>query len=333
MLQGMLQMLEKLSCESNNRHWKINAIKDKIESIQYDFVSLKQRLVLLESANTKIMNNPHTCAKYAQSTADELADIKTSLDEASATLGRVEGFLHPCSGSGWRQVVNFDMTDPDTNCPSPWVENTSPDGIRTCGRFTTGFGCDTVTLTDINEPYSEVCGRVRGYQRGSPQAFDLVPPSNRGFTDPFLDGLVLIRDFPNDPEHIWTFAAGARQQVLTSPPGSHCPCLVGEVEFEMTVGAIFGFLNGHFFCESALPDIGEASPTLPPLVGDIVASDPLWDGLGCNPNSNCCNFGTPPYFTRVLEGAKDSDIQARLCFVISSAEADIGIELIEIYVR
>ena len=73
-------------------------------------------------------------------------------------------------------------------------------------------------------------------------------------------------------------------------------------------------------------------PNFPP-VGDIEVDDPLWDGRGCDEDSGCCNFGSPPYFTRVLDGAVGSDIQARLCFSIDNEDADIGIEQIEIYVR
>lgn len=332
--------LQSLTAESNERHWKINDITDELKTIQYDFVSLNQRLALVEASNTEIENSRKECNKVAAETEGELGEIESCVKEASATLGRVEGFLHPCCGSGWRRVVNFDMTDSNTNCPSPWVLNTSPDGIRTCGRANAAAGqCDPVTFSDIGEPYSEVCGRARGYQRGSPQAFrahiatlSTGPGDELTLMDAFVDGLVLVRDDPGDPKHIWTFAAGARQEVNVPIAASHCPCREGEVDYEANTGALPDFITGHFFCESALDDTNGGSPGLSP-VDDIEVDDPLWDGLGCDADSDCCNFGAPPHFTRVLDSAEDSDIEARLCFGVDNTVADIGIEQIEIYVR
>ena len=326
--------LQTLTSESNERHWKINDITDELKTIQYDFVSLNQRLALVEASNAEIENSRQECKKIAHETEGELGEIKTCVEEAKKTIERVEGFLHPCGGSGWRRVVNFDMTDPSTSCPSPWVLDTF-DGIRMCGRSTTGSDCDTVTFSGIGESYTEVCGRARGYQRGSPQAFGgfVVTTGSQTLMDPFVDGLVLVRDSPADPEHIWTFAAGARQEADNPEPAGHCPCLVGEVNFETATGVpLPDFVNGHFFCESAFPDSGGAPFTFPP-VADVQVNDPLWDGLGCDEDSDCCNFGSPPYFTRVLDGAEDSDIEARLCFDVANTVADIGIEQIEIYVR
>ena len=297
-------------------------------------MSLNQRLALVEASNAEIENSRKECKKIAHETEGELGEIQTCVEEAKKTIGRVEGFLHPCCGSGWRRVVNFDMTDPNTECPMPWVEDTS-DGVRVCGRSTTGSDCDTVTLAEIEEPYTEVCGRARGYQRGSPQAFKAFIDSGGTLTlmDPFVDGLVLFRDYPTDPEHIWTFAAGLRQEVDNPVADGHCPCREGEVDFETNTGVTLPvFVSGHAFCESALDDTDGGSPPLT-SVSDIEVDDPLWDGIGCDEDSDCCNFGTPPHFTRVLDGAEDSDIQARLCFSVANTVADIGIEQIEIYVR
>ena len=70
---------------------------------------------------------------------------------------------------GWVRVANLNMTDPNQQCPGNLnLSYTSP--IRLCGRRTDS-SCDSVTFTTYGVQYRQVCGRVRGYQFGSPDAF------------------------------------------------------------------------------------------------------------------------------------------------------------------
>ena len=71
---------------------------------------------------------------------------------------------------GWARVANLNMTDPDQQCPENLqLSYTNP--MRLCGR-TTDNSCDSVTFTTYGVQYQQVCGRVRGYQFGSPDAFN-----------------------------------------------------------------------------------------------------------------------------------------------------------------
>ena len=74
------------------------------------------------------------------------------------------------------QVTYLNMTDPTQQCPSAWrLYNTS--GVRAWGRpVTSGQSC-LATFYPSGRQYSKVCGRLTGYQFGSPDAF-------RRFADP-----------------------------------------------------------------------------------------------------------------------------------------------------
>ena len=108
---------------------------------------------------------------------------------------------------GWVRVANLNMTDPNQRCPGNLNQSyTNP--IRLCGRRT-DYGCDSVTFTTYGVQYKRVCGRVRGYQFVSPDAFlrHGSYPVPCTIDDPYVDG-VSISHGASPRKHIWTYAAG-----------------------------------------------------------------------------------------------------------------------------
>ena len=66
------------------------------------------------------------------------------------------------------RVAYLNMSDSTEDCPQGfnlYEEN----GIRACGRQSSP-GCQSVKFPSHNISYSQVCGRVTGYQKGSPDA-------------------------------------------------------------------------------------------------------------------------------------------------------------------
>ena len=59
--------------------------------------------------------------------------------------------------------------------------------------------------------------------------------------------------------------------------------------------------------------------------------DPLWDSLGCESGSTCCDSGGPWFSTTLSQEASD-DIEVRLCLDEGKGNEDIGIEQLEILV-
>ena len=69
--------------------------------------------------------------------------------------------------------------------------------------------------------YSQVCGRIIGYQFGGTQAFRYVIEGNpQTINDPYVDGVSLTYGSPR--QHIWTFAAAIDE--TTNNPFSICTC-------------------------------------------------------------------------------------------------------------
>ena len=113
------------------------------------------------------------------------------------------------------------MSDPSQQCPSPWQKITTPH--RVCRR-STGASCEGHTYSTGSEQYDQVCGRIIGYQIGTPDAFT----GAGGLIDSnYLDGVSLMHGSPR--QHIWSFAAGV-DEGNSRPSFSYdrCACVAGS---------------------------------------------------------------------------------------------------------
>ena len=116
------------------------------------------------------------------------------------------------------RVAHLDMTDTNQHCPSGFRLITSPK--RTCG--TPGSRCVSTTFPLNGVKYSRVCGKIKAYQYGSPDAFGPYF-FNRAITidDSYIEGVSLTHG-QSPRKHIWTFAVGNDE---TSRFNQHrCPC-------------------------------------------------------------------------------------------------------------
>ena len=231
---------------------------------------------------------------------------------------------YECGGtSGWRRVAFVNMTDPNQQCPSGLALNPSYTK-RTCGRTNASAAAGTCDSTSFSvgdgATYSRVCGRIIGYQLGATSAFY---PYNRNAATTidsyYVVGVSLTHGSPGARQHIWTFAAG-----LTEVDGSFitelCPCsTTGNVR-------IPPFVGNDYFCESGFNTTWNYQFVLFP-------DDALWDGQNCRAGTTCCQFNTPPWFTKDLPSSTSDDIELRLCHNYRSGISDVPLELIELYVK
>ena len=219
-----------------------------------------------------------------------------------------------CGGvtGGWMRVAELDMTNSSHQCPSNLMEKIYS-GKRTCVRIETAGGCSSVNnFITPGVEYSNVCGRVIGYQYGSPNAFS----SNNNIDSKYVDGVILTHGDPR--QHIWTFAA-ARDEIGTS----NCPCTNTNLISQATTPPTF--VGNDYFC-----DTGSEQSYSSIFYGD----DPLWDGAGCGPLNTCCSFNTPPWFYKQLPQPTTDDIEMRVCTSGNPiTNEDIAIEIVEIYVQ
>ena len=143
------------------------------------------------------------------------------------------------SGGGWTRLAYLDMTDSTQNCPSGFRLYQSG-GVRACGRASNVGSCTSVQFPSNGISYSQVCGRVVGYQYVSP---DAVYPGNYGgetygsvilphridINSYYVDGVSITRGSPR--QHVWTLMAGlneASNYTGTNDGHYNCPCSQGS---------------------------------------------------------------------------------------------------------
>ncbi len=214
------------------------------------------------------------------------------------------------------RVAKLDMTNSSHQCPSGLMEMVySNSDKRTCVRESISGGCSSVMLFPENfVNYTNVCGKIIGYQYGNPEAFQPYY-SNK---DVNVDGVILSHG--GDRQHIWTFAA-ARDE-MHSNIFHICPCTNQSLNFSSVPPS---YAENDYFCDTGSDEVGE--------IITFYGDDPLWDGAGCGPTSTCCSFNTPPWFYKQLPEPTTDGIEMRVCRTAPSAEEDIAIEMIEIFVQ
>ena len=246
--------------------------------------------------------------------------ITTELMRMNQTLTDYIG--DKCGGTwGWRRAVYLDMTNPNTNCPSGW--QLTGYSKRTCGRVGTGsFSCDSVFFPVSGGPYSQVCGRIRAYQYGVPEAFSAYVNAGQTTIDSaYVSGVAVLYGSPR--QHIWTFANGAWEND-TRHQAYNCPCDTNGVI------SVPPFVGEDYFCESGYLWPGYTNTT------DwyrLHSNDTLWDGRGCHSTSTCCSLHNPPYFTKPLSQTTTDDFELRMCFYESASYDNIAVEQVELYVK
>ena len=214
----------------------------------------------------------------------------------------------------WVRVANLNMTDPDQQCPENLQLSYTDQPIRMCGRRSVSPGCDSVTFTTYGVQYQQVCGRVRGYQFASPDAFychsQRSCPTN--IDNPYVDG-VSITHGASPREHIWTYAAGILENAHA------CPCTGGGASPPAFVGS-------DYYCESGL-NSGSWNDVLE-------LNDPLWDGQGCGGlEGTCCDPPNLPWFCKELPEPTTDDLEFRICGDEVLSNEDTPIDLVQLYIQ
>ena len=227
-----------------------------------------------------------------------------------------------CGGviGGWRRVFNLDMLM-DSYCPEGLVNVTRTSRpFKTC-RIPSDEGqtCSSSIIQVRGVPYSEVCGRVIAYQYGPVEAFG-GQDTNPNIDSFYVDGVSITHGM-SPRQHIWTFAAAQRENIL--PRFSHlsCPCINTDIR---TVIDIPSFVGNDYFCDTA---------SITGIRNILHQDDPLWDGAGCGPKNTCCSFNNPPWFYKKLPNPTSDDVEMRVCRDQGTHNKNILVEIVDILVR
>ena len=194
-----------------------------------------------------------------------------------------------CGGEkGWMRIA--DVNPSKGSCPNGWRKITTP--VAACRSPNDNSGCFSAYFPTHNIPYSRVCGKLIGIQKGTPDGF--VPGNNhRSIDGPYLDGISLTYGSPR--KHIWSFAGSPAEN------NGHysCPCSRDRGTFPLP------FVREHYYCESG--NSGSSD------LGAYFTHDPLWDGKGCGSENTCCVDPSLPWFFRQIPLETTDDIEMRIC--------------------
>ena len=225
------------------------------------------------------------------------------------------------SGGGWTRLAYLDMSDSTVKCPSGFRLYQSG-SVRACGRPVTSSGsCVSVEFPSNGMSYSQVCGRVTGYQYYTPDAVDnyyLIPNSNHNdLNSYYVDGVSVTHGSPR--HHVWTLIASSFEELV----GAHdlCPCATGSAQ------QVQSFVGDHYFCESGFAGSIRQQ--------QLYTSDPLWDGESCRSTEiPCCNVPGIPWFHRDYGNTTTADyIELRVCGDEGTDNEDVPVSYYEIYVQ
>ena len=222
------------------------------------------------------------------------------------------------SRNGWMKIGHLNMSDALSECPNGFRMYTE-NKTNVCGRHFSVFGsCNSVFLPTLKIPYSEICGRVYGYQWYSTNAVwqNSRDKTRNNLDTPYVDGVSITYGSPR--KHIWTFMAGERQDLQKNTHYS-CPCAVGSRELPQ------GFIGNDYYCESGCS--GDPKPKL-------YTNDILWDGKQCEMTEQaCCQAPGMPWFHKILNHPTHDDVELRICADSSTYSKDIGVTFYEIYIK
>ena len=286
------------------------------ESLRDEFSGVEREISGLNSTANMICDK---IEEHDNQITTELININESLTEQ---IINNSGGLKCGSIWGWRCAVYLDMTDPNTNCPSGW--NMTGYSKRTCGRASSSrLSCNSVFFPVSVGPYSQVCGRIRAYQYGLPDAFHGYNSDGQTTIESaYVSGVAVMYGSPR--QHIWTFANGAWENDTISR-SSICLCdMSGENNM------IPPFVGEDYFCESGYVHPGYFSQA---LAYTFHSNDTIWDGRDCHSTSTCCSLHNPPYFTKTLNQTTTDDLELRMCLYNGASYDDIAVELVELYVK
>ena len=227
------------------------------------------------------------------------------------------------STGGWTRIGYFNMAEANV-CPSGFRLHESKD-VRACGRPESNSGsCASIKILSNDIRYSEVCGRVVGYQYASTDAIAIHRDRNshNDINSFYVDGVSITHGFYR--QHVWTLMSGLNSIFhLDGYPDYSCPCSLNGPPVQ-------SFINNDYFCESG----NHASNKSHAYDFVFYANDTLWDGKGCSSlEGACCAAPGLPWFHKTLDNATTDYIELRVCGDEGTANEDTPIAFYEIYIK
>ena len=210
------------------------------------------------------------------------------------------------SSGGWTRLAHLDMSDVTQSCPSGFRLYQFANR-RVCGRpNSNGGSCASVKFPTNGISYSQVCGRVVGHARATPDALHNSNPQRNNLNSFYVDGVSITRGSPR--KHVWTFVASGATKI-THGGAYNCPCSPGSVQ------KVPSFIGNNYYCEGG-------------------AGDPLWDGRDCVAiEKACCSSPNLPWFHRQYNAPTTDYMELRVCANQNTNDEDVPISFYDIYIQ
>ena len=143
-------------------------------------------------------NNPEVCDKSGYYRINDTQWTYCNMTAIAIANG---DFISTCAGvgGGWRRIANIDISAGD-DCPGEWRKATQS-GVSLCRVASNESNtCSSANFSTNGISYQRVCGRARGYQKGSTLGF-YGAPGNRNIDQDYVDGLSITYS-RNPRQHI-----------------------------------------------------------------------------------------------------------------------------------
>ena len=232
-----------------------------------------------------------------------------------------------CGGhkGGWMRVTQLDTANGDA-CPDGWVNNPDNNSLCTGGN---PAGCYSANFS-VPYSYNKICGQVRGFQKGSTNAFyphayakGLTPEggpvpdvyASKTINGVYVDGVSIT--FGDTCKHVWTYAAGLSDDYYY--PYYNCPCASNSSLQAPS------FVGNDYYCESGNTGIIDDSV--------LYFEDALWDGKQCSSDNSCCDRTGQPWFFHQLPIGVKEHLEVRICQDQSFANEATLVQKLYIFIQ
>ena len=315
-LQSCIDSLKAIESHAIKRNKEVVVSEENMQLMSSSSWSTNDQLMQSLKSCTDAISAYTTCKKTYSSCADIKRDNPSSQSgtyqitinnhkiQVYCDMGTLCGI-----GGGWTRLGKLDMTESSAQCPSSLLMVTQS-GTRICTK--NRAGCHSIPIPSQGVSYSQVCGRVRGYQKYTLDAF--FHHQSSSIDSPYVDGVSITHGSPR--KHIWSLAAGFSESTKNVKYG--CPCNYGATVKPAP------FVGNDFYCESGFSQ----GPH-----NNFASSDPLWDKKKCRgQEAPCCNRLLLPWFRKSIGYTTADNIEMRICSDQVTQDENIGIDQYEFYV-
>ena len=141
------------------------------------------------------------------------------------------------------RLASINMTDTSSTCPSGLMALTSP--RRRCASVNRTRGCHSTVFSLEGIEYSQVCGKIIGYQDKTPDGFHQRFGGHNNTDSFYVDGISITHG-QSPRKHIWTFVAALHE--YNDHADFVCPCT--NTRNTPPPPTVPSFVGNDYFCDT-----------------------------------------------------------------------------------